>query len=67
MQDVEGTPAKKPLVKTVREEIKKLKKEFEQNKMSEYIDVFRDSYAMLKEAYWFSKYTDPVLLKKMRK
>ena len=59
--------AKLPSADIVREDIKKLKDEFFEFTLSNYIDIYRENYAMLKEMYWFGRYLEPGLMRKCRK
>jgi len=67
LKDFNTTSAKLPSADIVREDIKKLKDEFFEFTLSNYIDIYRENYAMLKEMYWFGRYLEPGLMKKCRK
>jgi hypothetical protein len=66
-RDINTIPPKNPPIKVVKDEIKKLKEEFEQYKLSEYIDVYRDSHAMSKFIYYHNKYMDPEIKKRIKR
>lgn len=67
MKDVSTSNPPRPSVKLIREHLNALKKDFEEYKMSEYIDVYNDSYAMLKDYYRFRKYVDSDLKRRITK
>lgn len=67
MKDVSTSNPPRPSLKLIREHLKVLKKDFTEHKMSEYIDVYRDSYAMLKDYYRFRNYVDADLKKRITK
>jgi hypothetical protein len=64
VQDITSTPVKPPSREVIRQDIKNLKREFRQSNLDDYIDIYRDSYAMMKEAYWFNKYLEPSIKSK---
>jgi len=67
LSDIVTSPAKMPSPDLIKEDLKNLKKEFHEQNLSEYIDIYQSGYAMLKYIYPFSKYLDPKLLSKCRK
>ena len=67
LKDITTSPPKKPSPEIILEDLKRLREEFLQYKMSEYVDVYRDNYAMMKFVYHFDKYLDPEMKKRCRK
>jgi hypothetical protein len=43
----------------------KLKDEFYEDKFSDYIDIYKDNYAMVKSIYYFEKYLDPKIKRRI--
>ena len=48
-----------PDVEIVKKDLDRLKAEFFEHKMAEYIDIYRGNHAMMKFIYHFEKYIDP--------
>ena len=67
LKDITTSPAKMPTVEQLKAEIKRLREEFLQYKLGEYIDVYKDSYAMEKFLYYVNKYIEPDIQKRMRR
>ena len=67
LKDFNTSPVKMPSADIIREDIKRLKEEFFQYKLSDYVDIYKDNYAMMKHIYWFEKYLEPGLKKRCRK
>jgi hypothetical protein len=67
VKDIETSATPMPSIDLVKDDIKKLKEEFVQGKLGEYIDIYRDSYAMMKTDYMFLRYRDKVLGARCRK
>jgi hypothetical protein len=67
VRDVQTSPAAVPNVSVIREDIKQLKEEFLRNKFGDYVDIYRNTYAMLKHIYYFEKYLEPGLKRRCRK
>lgn len=66
-KDITSVPPPMPPLEKLRAEVKRLKDEFIQYKLVEYIDVYRDSYAMMKHLYYFNKYIDPDIRKRIKR
>ncbi len=66
-KDITSNPVKLPPLEELKAELKKLKVEFLQYNLAEYIDVYKDSYAMSKYLYHIQKYIEPDMQKKIRK
>jgi hypothetical protein len=66
VSNVEESPAKMPSPDIIRKDIQELKKEFHKDKLSDYIDIYKDRFAMIKEIFWFDKYIDPSLKRQCR-
>lgn len=67
LKDITSDPPKMPSVDLVREDLKKLKEEFFQFKLSDYVDIYNDNHAMMKFIYHFEKYLDPQLKRRCKK
>jgi hypothetical protein len=67
MKDITTSKAPAPLVSKIREHVKQLKREFEEFKYSEHIDVYHDSYAMFKDFYRYRDYLDKDLVRRLNK
>jgi hypothetical protein len=67
IKDVTTSPPPTPDVALVKADLKKLKDEFFQFKMSEYIDIYRDNHAMVKFVYYFEKYLDPQIKRRCKR
>lgn len=65
--DITTSPPKMPSATIISEDIKRLKEEFFQHNLSDYIDIYRDTYAMMKSIYHLQKYLDPELKKRSKK
>jgi hypothetical protein len=58
LKDITTSAPPLPLPELVREDLNKLKEEFFQFKLSEYIDIYRDNHAMMKYMYPYQKHID---------
>lgn len=67
VKDIITSSPKAPSPDIIRDNIKALKEEFFQLKLADYIDIYKDNYAMMKYVYHFEKYIAPELKKKSRK
>ena len=67
VNNITTSPPPMPEASVIREDIKRLKEEFFQYKLSDYIDIYRDSYAMTKFIYHFEKYLEPGLKRRCKK
>lgn len=67
LKEIETSPAKKPDVKVVRAHLKELKKECFDNNIEEYIDIYYGNYAMMKNMYYFEKYLEPEVRKRVKR
>lgn len=54
--DIVASESPKPSIEPIKQELKTLEGEFFEYKLGEYIDIFKNSYAMVKFEYSFSKY-----------
>lgn len=59
VNNITTSPPPMPQASVIREDIKRLKEEFFEYKLSEYIDIYKDNYAMTKFIYHFEKYLEP--------
>lgn len=67
LHDINTSPPKLPKLERVNEELEKLNAEFSEYVLSDYIDIYRNSHAMVKTIYYFQKYLDPNLKKQIFK
>lgn len=67
VRDVQTSPATLPDASVIRNDIKRLKEEFFQNKFGDYVDIYRNYYAMLKHIYFFEKFLEPGLKRRCKK
>ena len=67
IKNIETTPYSPPSKDIVNKHIASLKLEFEENKLSEYIDIYHDSYALFKYLYFFDHYVDPNIKRRCKK
>ena len=67
VNNITTSPPPMPEVSVIREDIKRLKEEFFEYKLSEYIDIYKDNYAMTKFIYHFEKYLEPGLRRRCKK
>lgn len=56
---------KLPELDKMKEELQKLKDEFHEKKFSDYIDIYKDNYAMAKHVYHFEKYLEPTIKRRI--
>ncbi len=59
LKDIITSPGKRPDIGVMKKALQKLKDEFFEKKFSEYIDIYKDNYAMVKQIYYFEKYLEP--------
>lgn len=64
LKDITTSSAPLPDVELVKKDLERLKEEFFQHKMANYIDIYKDNHAMLKFIYHFEKYLEPGLKKR---
>jgi hypothetical protein len=65
--DITTSPPKLPDLDVLRNELQKLKDEFFERKFADYIDIYKSNYAMVKTIYYFEKYLEPSLRKRVHK
>lgn len=56
LYDIPVSDSPKPQLKLIKDDLKNLENEFFEYKLSEYVDIYKNSYAMVKFEYSFSKY-----------
>jgi hypothetical protein len=64
---LEEEPPPLPSAEIIREDIKKLKEEFFEHKLSEYVDIYNGTHAMIKYVYHFDRYIKPEIRSRSRK
>ena len=67
LNNITTSPPPMPGASVIREDIKRLKEEFFEYKLSEYIDIYKDNYAMTKFVYHFEKYLEPGMKRRCKK
>ena len=67
VNNITTSPPPMPEASVIREDIKRLKEEFFEYKLSEYIDIYKDNYAMTKFVYHFEKYLEPGMKRRCKK
>ena len=67
VNNITTSPPPMPEASVIREDINRLKEEFFQYKFSDYIDIYKDNYAMTKFIYHFEKYLEPGLKRRCKK
>lgn len=67
LKDIATSPAKAPSPDVIREDLKRLKEEFFQFNLAEYIDIYRGNHAMMKFVYYYEKYMEPELKKRCKR
>ena len=67
VNNITTSPPPMPGASVIREDINRLKEEFFQYKFSDYIDIYKDNYAMTKFIYHFEKYLEPGLKRRCKK
>lgn len=65
--NIASSPPKPPSVDVIRDDIAKLKEEFFESKLGDYIDIYDSNHAMLKSIYWIEKYLEPELKKRCKR
>ncbi|MGP8216568.1 MAG: hypothetical protein ACLQQ4_13455 [Bacteroidia bacterium] len=65
LMDINSTPPKLPAPEVLKAELEKLKEEFIQLKLSEYIDIYKGSYALSKGLWDIHKFIEPSMRKKI--
>lgn len=66
LKDITTSEIPQPSVELVRQDLENLKVEFFENKLAEYIDIYKDNHAMLKSMYWFEKYIEPAIKRRCK-
>jgi hypothetical protein len=67
-KDISTTPLPKPKVEVVRADIKRLKDEFFEHKLDQYIDIYNGNYAMTKDPFYrYKTYMDKDLPRRINK
>lgn len=67
LKNITTSPPPFPDAEIIRADIKRLKDEFFEFKLDQYIDIYRGTYAMMKHVYCFQKYMASDLMKRCRK
>ena len=67
LENIESQPYNHPPKEKVLQHIDDLMREYEKDKLVEFIDIFRGSHAMMKSIYYFDRYLDPVIKRQCAK
>jgi len=67
LKDINTTPISMPSPDIVRADIKRLNQEFINLKFADYIDVYKNNFAMLKYIYMFERYLNQGVLRSCKK
>lgn len=67
LENIGTQPYNHPPKEKVLKHLDDLMQEFEKDKLVEFIDIFQESYAMVKHIYHFDRYIDPAIRKKCNK
>lgn len=67
LRDIQTSDPPRPDVQVVKDDLKRLKEEFFSNNMAEYVDIYKESYAMMKNMYYLDKYLDSSIKNMCRK
>jgi hypothetical protein len=67
LKDITTSPVKPPSADIIRKDLKKLKDEFFQYNLADYIDIYKDNHAMTKFIYHYEKYLDPDMKKRCKR
>lgn len=59
MYDITSPPPKAPEAAIIRKDIERLKEEFFEGKLNDYVDIYGGNHAMIKSIYWYEKYLEP--------
>lgn len=67
LKDITTSDAKAPSADIIRQELARLKEEFFQYNLADYVDIYNGNHAMMKYIYHFQKYLQPELKKRCRR
>ena len=67
LSDISTSNPPRPSAELITEDIRRLEKEFFEQKLEDYIDIYKGNYAMVKFEYSFSKYMASDIKSKARK
>lgn len=67
LKDIESEPFTLPSDKIIKDHIASLKEDFKKYNLSEYVDIFHDTHAMMKNQYYFNRYMDNEKKKRCKK
>lgn len=67
LKDITSPPIKMHSPEIIKTDLAKLKEDFYQNKLADYIDIYNKNHAMMKFIYHFEKYIDPIVKRKCKK
>lgn len=67
VRDITTSAIPNPSAHRIRDHIKQLKEQFFKESLSDYIDIYKSNYAVLKSMYYFEKYLEPGLKSRCRK
>jgi hypothetical protein len=67
IQDIVESSPKAPPAEVIKADLERLKQEFFEYKLSDYVDIYSGNHAMMKHVYYFEKYIKPETKKRCRK
>jgi hypothetical protein len=67
LKDITSSTPKAPSADVIIEDIERLKQEFFQYNLADYIDIYKDNHAMMKFIYHFEKYLEPKLKRRCKR
>lgn len=67
LEDINTSETPKPDVELIKQHLEKLKEEFFNENLNQYIDIYRGNFAMIKHDYHFSRYREKSLIHKINK
>ena len=67
INNITTSPIPKPSADIIKADIKRLKDEFFEHKLVEYIDIYQGTHAMMKFIYTFDKYMEPELKRRAKR
>ncbi len=67
LSDITSTPIKMPSADIIKEDLARLKEEFFQYNLTDYVTIYKGNYAMIKGIYFIQKYLEPGLKKRCKR
>ena len=67
LRDISSSPPKPPSADSIKEDIGRLKQEFFQYSLGDYVDIYDSNHAMMKSIYFYQKYLEPDIKKRCKR